>query len=123
MPRRSILSKFFAAICLLLFAAATPAWSSGYWNMPSTFCQCIGCGYGAGHHAPLMLGPITIDPWQRHGEIRMPHSPAPHPYGANGCGDCGGQFGEPALFAPSVLPAAPQLYTLPPGAHRQPLRR
>jgi len=46
-----------------LVASATPAScdAAGYYNMPSTFRQCVGCGFGAGYHSRFMLEPSYKD--------------------------------------------------------------
>jgi hypothetical protein len=93
---------------LLATACARRTQATGYWNLPSTFCQCIGCGYGAGHHAPFILGPITADGWLAANEYRLPHAPSSS---YNGCdyGENGWQFAEPTIMEPSPQPGAPAL--------------
>ena len=91
-----------AAVLLVISAATMPAGATGYWNLPGSFCQCIGVGWGAGYHAPLVLGPIDYHHWCDHNEVRLPYSPASHcGYGYGGCGclDC-----QPSRLEPNVLP-------------------
>jgi hypothetical protein len=69
---------FVPAIALLAgLSIAAPAGASGYWNVPSSLCQCVGCGWGAGYHAPFVLGPITCANWCSHNEVRVQYPPAP----------------------------------------------
>jgi hypothetical protein len=89
---------------LLISAATNSAQATGYWNLPSTFCQCIGCGYGAGYHAPLVLGPISCEGWIAVNEHRRPHAPAPPCAGF----DYGSyDFAQPTLMEPLPQPASP----------------
>jgi hypothetical protein len=95
------LSIILAALVALSWCAA-PARAAGYWNTPSTFCQCMGCGWGAGYHAPLVLGPIKWRGWCAPNEIRLPYPPAPA-YGCCGNGGCG-SYGPSRLDADLVRP-------------------
>jgi hypothetical protein len=92
MPRRH---RFFscAAAVVVSVAVVNSATAAGYYNLPSNLCQWMGCGYGPGHHACLVLGPTSRDCCQ-HGEVRMPCAPSPHAgchrcqlYSRGGCGD------------------------------------
>jgi hypothetical protein len=90
--------RFFPfAVCtaatLAVFSVAAPAGATGYWNMPSTFCQCMGVGWGAGYHAPLLLGPIRCDGWCNNKEVRLPFSPSP-PYACYGHANSGCECGQ-----------------------------
>jgi hypothetical protein len=69
--------RLLVAATALPFALsiASTAAASGYWNVPSSFCQCMGFGWGAGYHAPFVLGPITCDRWCAHNEVRLPYAP------------------------------------------------
>jgi hypothetical protein len=99
------ISKFAACVAALAIAAAAApsASATGYWNMPSTFCQCVGCGYGAGHHAPYVLGPITCHGYLNHKEVRLPCPPRP-PYCWYGYADGGCSNGcQAPMFDPSAL--------------------
>jgi hypothetical protein len=93
------------AMLLAILSIVTPAGAAGYWNLPGTFCQCMGVGWGAGYHAPLVLGPIDYHHWCDHNEVRLPYSPASmggcYGYGGCGCLDC-----QPSRLEPNVLPAA-----------------
>ena len=53
------LSQLICVPLLLLGLAATSAQaqSIGRWNLPSTTAQYFGCGYGPGHHAPMVRMP------------------------------------------------------------------
>ena len=84
-------------------AVAPSASATGYWNLPGTICQCAGCGYGAGYHAPFVLGPIQPYGYCHHKEVRLPCPPRP-PYLWHGCADGGCAADcQPSLFAPSAL--------------------
>jgi hypothetical protein len=89
------------AVLALWPAAAVHA--TGYWNMPGTFCQCMGVGWGAGYHAPLLLGPATCAGWCDHKEVRLPHSPAPLCGCYRSCG-CDGNAGQPSRLEAVVSP-------------------
>jgi hypothetical protein len=99
--------RFRLTVCvaatLAVFSAAAPASATGYWNLPSTFCQCMGVGWGAGYHAPFVLGPITCDGWCDHKEVRVPYSPAPA-YAWYGHGDCGCYYSQPSRLESAVVP-------------------
>ena len=88
---------------LAILSAAAPAGATGYWNVPSTFCQCMNVGWGAGYHAPLVLGPISWHNWCAHNEVRLPYSPAP-PCGCYGSSGCGCQFNSPSCLDSAVVP-------------------
>jgi hypothetical protein len=113
--RRTIFCSMILSATLALLSAGQRAGATGYWNMPSSFCQCMGCGWGAGHHAPLILGPISWDGVCAHNEIRLPYSPTP-PYGCAAYGNCGGSFGEPTIMEPA--PAPPPAPAVAPMSHR-----
>jgi hypothetical protein len=91
---------------LLGLVWASPAAATGYWNLPSTFCQCVGCGFGAGYHAPLVLGPANWDGFCAHNEVRLPCAPSA-PYCGNHCGNGGSHFGAPTLLEPAPAQPAP----------------
>lgn len=95
------------ALVAVLFATA-PAHAVGYWNLPGNTCQCWGYGWGAGHHACLVLGPITHDGALAHNEVRLPHAPQP-PYACYGCDNYNYDFRQPSQFAPVEYQAAPQV--------------
>lgn len=52
--------------------------AAGYWNMPGTVAQRVGCGFGAGYHAPFILGPIRCDGWHLDAPVRLPYAPTPY---------------------------------------------
>jgi len=99
-----------------------PAAAIGYWNMPGTFCQCFGCGWGAGYHAPLVLGPMSCEGFCGPDVVRLPSSPsAPHGWQAShSLHD--GPMPSP-MFAPSVLSPATANPTPVPAAYRGPILR
>jgi hypothetical protein len=102
------------AICtfvlLATMSAATSVRAAGYWNMPSTFCQCMGVGWGAGYHAPFVLGPIRCDGWCDHKEVRLPYAPvSPSAY----CGHVGCDCGQPSRLDSAIAPS-PAPLTMPP---------
>lgn len=101
----------------LLGAEPVQAQGFGVTSSPSTFLQCMGYGYGAGHHAP-----IVRSPWQEPARTqRMIFAPRyygalePSPYVITGCtsgygpGDCGCGAAPTPHAAPSVepMPVAP----------------
>jgi hypothetical protein len=102
---RQILTISIVAAALVAISATT-SHATGYWNLPSNLCQCLGCGFGAGHHAPLVLGPANWDGICAHNEVRLPYAPSV-PY--TGCGDfgCGHQFAAPTLMEPAPAPVEP----------------
>jgi hypothetical protein len=72
------------ALLAILFAAM-PALAVGYWNVPGNVAQCWGYGWGAGHHACLVLGPISPKGAFAHNHKRLPYAPQPD-YGCyEGC--------------------------------------
>jgi hypothetical protein len=107
-----VLVRVLAAL-LAWAAGATSAGAAGYWNVPSSFCQCMGYGLGAGYHAPLVLGPVSYDGWLATNLHRLPYAPAPP-----GAGCMYGSYHEfaqatrlePARVAPAPrqIPLAPQ---------------
>lgn len=78
-------------------AISGKAQATGWWNMPGTFCQWNGCGFGGGYHAPLVLGPMTHECWEGPNEVRMPQ--APNPYACAPYGNCGCNGSAPAMTA------------------------
>jgi hypothetical protein len=103
MRRRNFLSYFTAVFVVLLTAnCIEQARAAGYWNLPGTFAQRSGHGYGAGYHAPLMLGPIPWDGWSFGNQGRLPYEPLPY-YGCGCGGDCGRTV-EPPTSLGSVVP-------------------
>jgi hypothetical protein len=89
MRRRSLIS-YLTIVSAVVFGAVcverTPA--AGYWNVPGTFAQRAGHGYGGGYHAPLILGPVRCDGWGLGTPTRLPCAPSPY-YGCASYGDCG----------------------------------
>lgn len=102
---RSMRLASVAAI-LVFMATTTPALAIGYWNVPGNSCQWWGCGWGAGHHACLMLGPSSCSDAFNHREVRLPHSPRP-PYCYNGCGAYNYDFRQVPAIAPAVYEQSP----------------
>ena len=101
-PGRSVHCPVILAALLMVHWVAAPAGATGYWNVPSTFCQCVGCGWGAGYHAPLVLGPITCGGWCDPNEVRLPYSPAAA-YGCYSSGDGGCNCGQPSRLEAAVV--------------------
>lgn len=57
-PQSMVIHKVFVGCtALLAMAAAQPAGGAGIWNMPTTARQYMGVGFGAGYHAPMVVGP------------------------------------------------------------------
>jgi hypothetical protein len=79
--------------------------AAGYWNMPGTHAQRAGHGYGAGYHAPLILGPVRFDGWGLGNQVRLPYSPSPYHVWAN-CSDCG-RMEEAQSSMEAVVPTRP----------------
>jgi hypothetical protein len=104
--KRSGVAAAIVAIWVLHHSSKT-AEAAGYWNVPSNFCQCVGCGCGGGYHAPLVLGPMSCSGWCAKNHYRLPHAPAP----CHGCGHWGGGFEQPTIMdpppQPAVAPVAP----------------
>jgi hypothetical protein len=96
-----------AALVAVLFAAG-PAYAVGYWNLPGNTCQCWGYGWGAGHHACFVLGPITHNGAFAHNEVRLPYAPQP-PYTCYGCDSYNYDFRQPSQFAPIQYQTVPQV--------------
>src|SRR4051812_3360567 len=103
MVRRSF-TTFLVALMLAAIANSRTAQATGYWNMPGTFCQWCGCGFGGGYHAPLVLGPLTHECFEGPNEIRM--AQAPNPYGCAQPG--GGGYGGCNCAAPAMRPIMSQ---------------
>jgi hypothetical protein len=115
MRRRSLIS------CLVVVSAAVfgvvcsqQTWAAGYWNVPGTFAQRAGHGYGGGYHAPLILGPIRCDGWGLGTPTRLPCAPSPY-YGCGGYGDCGRTV-EATSSMEGVVPTAMPVPTPMPSA-------
>lgn len=100
-----------------LAASTAGAQSRGYMRMPSTFAQYVGCGYGAGHHAPIVRTPL-----QRPDRVQrvMLVAPCeglmpPAGYAPIGCygGACGAhdawEYPEPSAVMMTPQMAAPPL--------------
>lgn len=99
--------------------AATPArgQSTGCMRMPSTWAQYVGCGYGAGHHAPIVRTPLQRPPRVPRMVIvsacEGPLCPAAYePIGCYG-GGCYMQYTDEYLAPQPALPAP---VAAPPGA-------
>jgi len=103
--RRSVFYSLVIGAALFL-TSGVPASATGYWNMPSSCCQLLGYGCGAGYHAPLVLGPINWSDWCTHNEVRLPYSPAV-PYGWSGCSQGGSGFAAPTLMEPAPVSVPP----------------
>jgi hypothetical protein len=107
--RRFITLGAMLFVATALFAAATaPSHAIGYYNLPGSFCQCFGYGNGAGHHACLVLGPISCQGFCATKEVRLECPPRPA-YSCYGCGDCGvpeaGSWLNDPTLAPQPQPA------------------
>jgi hypothetical protein len=114
-------SKLFGLSIFAGLFLTAPIYAAGYWNVPSTFCQCIGYGCGAGYHAPLVLGPVSHAGWLDHNEIRLPY--APRPAYAPGCYNCRNTFESSSVLESMNLLPAGRRFAPTPAAHRSPLRR
>lgn len=101
-------------------ASAAAAQSIGCMRMPSTLAQYVGCGYGAGHHAPIVRTPLQRPERMQRMMIVAPcEGPfQPAAYAPIGCygGVCGMQDGweHPAAYSITPTLAAPQPAISPP---------
>jgi hypothetical protein len=96
------------AVGLVMLSAVNPAHGIGHWNVPGNVAQWWGYGWGAGHHACLVLGPISHKGAFAHNHVRLPHAPQP----AYGCCDgCAAHddFGHSWMFAPAGYQPSPQV--------------
>lgn len=91
----------FGAILLPLLVVDTSL-GAGLWNLPSTSRQYFGIGYGAGYHAPMVVGA----PW-RAGVA----SPGVHRFSAPWWGNRPFTRGPSAIHPPRDLPYSPHLVT------------
>jgi hypothetical protein len=105
MRRRSLISCL-AVVWAVVFGAVCGerALAAGYWNIPGTFAQRTGHGYGGGYHAPLILGPLQHDGWGLGAPVRLPYAPSPY-YGCGCYGDCG-QMVEATSSMEGVVPTS-----------------
>ena len=115
MRRRNLMVCLTAVLAISLAAiCAEQARAAGYWNMPGTYAQRAGHGYGGGYHAPLLLGPVCCDGWHLGMPVRLPCAPSPY-YGCGNCGDCG-QIVEATSSMEGVVPTATPAQTPMPSA-------
>jgi len=116
------------AAALLAIGVARPAAAIGYFNVPGSFCQCMGYGNGAGHHSCLVLGPVSCQGFCSTHEVRVECPPQP-PYAYYNNRYGGGSNGTwiqesvPVQFAPQPTPAAEPLPTPTPAAMRPQVQR
>lgn len=118
-----------SAAALFVLAAAHPAAAIGYFNVPGSFCQCMGYGNGAGHHSCLVLGPASCQGFCSTREVRVECPPGP-PYayynGAMYGGSSQGtwiQESVPVQFAPQPTPASQPAALPTPAAMRPQVQR
>jgi hypothetical protein len=79
MCRRELVACVSVAVSLAIGAVTTgPVYARGYYNLPGTFLQCTGHGYGGGYHAPLVLGLTNPLCGCCPNERRLLHSPSPY---------------------------------------------
>lgn len=100
--RKHCLAVVGTGLALALIAGET-ADAAGYWNLPGSLCQCLGCGYGPGYHAPMMLGPASHAGWCDHRVERLPYPPTPYRAWHDCQGASCGAATSP-LFQPTALP-------------------
>jgi hypothetical protein len=125
MIRRLLARVASLAVLLAAVSAAAQAHALGYWNVPGNSNQWWGYGWGAGHHACLVLGPSDCQGCFDHREVRVPYSPQP-PYAYYDCGQCNFDFRNtppyvPAEHYPGPAATAPASAPLPPPAARPPM--
>jgi hypothetical protein len=101
MAIRRPLAVLVVAVAGLVISGSVRA--TGWWNMPGTFCQWNGCGYGGGYHAPFVLGPMTHECFEGPNMVRVPQ--APNPYACAPFGNCGCNNAAPAM---GTMPQQPQ---------------
>ena len=78
------LTKSLVVVCVTALIVPS-AEGAGWFNMPSSPCQCLGYGYGPGYHAPLVLGSPLASGSEAKRLIRVqraPLSPAGCTFGA-----------------------------------------
>jgi len=116
---------FIAAVTFSMLLA-NRADAIGYWNMPGNVCQCLGCGWGPGYHAPLVLGPISCDGFFGADIVRLPSSPSsPHGWPAShaaGPVSYPTPFMQPSLLTPTGAVPTPKPMPMP-SAYRGPVLR
>jgi hypothetical protein len=85
-------------------SVAASAQAVGYWNVPGNLAQWWGYGWGGGHHACFVLGPVTHHGAFMHHHKRLPYAPQPVYDCYDGC--CYNyDFRQPApSTTPDVLP-------------------
>lgn len=97
-------------VCMGLVAAvacgAAGARATGYFNLPGTHAQWAGHGFGAGYHAPLLLGPMRHDGPLLGNQVRLPCSPAPC-CGFSASNDCGRMIESPTAMPDVVSTRGP----------------
>jgi hypothetical protein len=107
MHRRSLVTCLAVLAANILSAAcAYQSLAAGYWNVPGTFAQRAGHGYGGGYHAPLLLGPVCCDGWHLGTPTRLPCAPTPY-YGCGECGDYGRMVEAPSSLDGAVSTTMP----------------
>jgi hypothetical protein len=112
----------------LLAASAAHAQSAGFMRMPSTPMQYLGCGYGAGHHAPIVRTPAQHpEPMRRRTFVPACYGtldPACYaPIGCYGEACYGPTFGaaQPPASARAFAPQFPQQPSAYPAMARGPV--
>ena len=94
------------SIAVLLCSHANGA---GWFNMPTSPCQCIGYGYGPGYHAPLVLGSPLASGTEAKRLLRVQRAPI-----SSTCSSFDAPSSLPAIDYPSYEQQVP---TLAPGYH------
>jgi hypothetical protein len=107
------------AVAAVALVNVSPALAVGYWNLPGNVGQWWGYGWGAGHHACFVLGPVSTKGAFAHNHKRLPHAPEP----AYGCyEDCtyNYDFRQSSQFVPNEYQPGPQFEMLSPALHSAP---
>ncbi len=106
MLRRNLIRLGAAVLAVVGICSATipSALAIGYYNLPGSFCQCLGYGNGAGYHSCLVLGPSTWAGFCAPNEVRLPCPPRP-PYAWYCNCQCGPADGGSWLNEPAIAPA------------------
>jgi hypothetical protein len=107
------------AVVLVLLSTVKPALAIGYWNVPGNVAQWWGYGWGAGHHACYVLGPVSHKGAFAHHHRRLPYAPQP----AYGCYDgcsCNYDFRQPSQFMQDEYSQPPQFGTPAPAPSSAP---
>ncbi|MEN0110669.1 MAG: hypothetical protein AAF805_08075 [Planctomycetota bacterium] len=97
---------------LTVIAAADASLGAGYFNMPTSFAQCLGLGWGPGYHAPLLLGPAVKARIATQDVRRLP-APLGPPPSSMGVGHASVMPPHPPMTPAAAWHAAPPAVSRP----------